>query len=479
MNSVAVSFSVYTLAIMAFGLYSARFSRATSADFFLADRGLGAWVTALSASASAESGWVTLGLVGMGFKTGVGALWIIPGTLVAFLFNWMVVAPRLRRLSAQRGAITLLDVLSDRFHSSPALAIRVLGILIIVTMLTAYVAAQFTAAAKTFEATFSWDYAAGAVAAAAIVLTYTIVGGFRAVAWTDVVQAIFMIGAVAVLPWVLIGHMGGIEVLWSRLEGLQEPTLTDPFAGNLGLAIIGFLSLWLGIPLGYSGQPHLLNRFMAARDDRAARRATFISTTWVMLLFIGAVLLGIAARGWYGSLPDPEKALPLVAVQLLPGVLAGMVIAAVMAAVSSTADSQLLVSASAISHDLYVRIFKRRLTESSRVIIHRITVFFVGIAALFVALTDNRVIFHFVLYAWAGLGSAFGPALILKLLWRGTTGWGVLAGMIVGFTTTILWVEVTTLNQLVYEMVPAFVLAFLCVVLVSLFTGSRKSVPHY
>jgi sodium/proline symporter len=475
MNSVTVSFTVYTLAIMAFGLYSARFSRGTSADFFLADRGLGAWVAALSASASAESGWVTLGLVGMGFKTGVGALWVIPGTLLAFLFNWMVVAPRLRRISAQRGAITLLDVLTDRIHYSAALIIRVLGILIIVIMLTAYVAAQFTAAAKTFEATFSWDYAAGAVAAAAIVLTYTIVGGFRAVAWTDVVQAIFMIGAVVALPWVLIGHMGGIEVLWSSLEALQEPALTDPFAGKLGLAIVGFLSLWLGIPLGYSGQPHLLIRFMAVRDDHAARRATFISTTWVMFLFIGAVLLGIAARGWYGSLPDPEKALPLIAMQFLPGVLAGMVIAAVMAAVSSTADSQLLVSASAISHDLYVNIFKRRLTESSRVLIHRITVFLVGVVALFVALTDNRVIFHFVLYAWAGLGSAFGPALILKLLWKRTTSWGVLAGMIVGFTTTILWVEVAILNQMVYEMVPAFVLAFLSVVVVSLVTDSRES----
>ena len=460
---------------MAFGIYSARFAHHTSSDFFLARRGLGAWVAALSASASAESGWVTLGLVGMGFKTGVGALWIIPGTLLAFLFNWIVIAPRLRRISDRNEAITLLDVLAGSFHGTPAKLIRWLGIVVIVIMLTTYVAAQFTAAAKTFQATFSWGYIPGVIAAAAIVIVYTVVGGFRAVAWTDVVQAAFMIAAMVLLPFMLVVYMGGFEVLWSRLLAIQEPSLVDPLAGKTGLALVGFFTLWLGIPLGYPGQPHVLIRFMATRDARAIKQASFISTAWVFFLFTGAVLLGIAARGWYGDMSDPEKVLPIVAMELLPGVLAGMVIAAVMAAVSSTADSQLLVSASSVSHDLYVRLLNRRPSQMSRMMIHRGTVMLIGFAALLVALSDYRVIFHFVLYAWTGLGSAFGPGLILTLLWKRTTGWGVFSGMVVGAITTILWVEIPALKQLAYEMVPAFFLAFLAVVIVSLLTGSTKS----
>ncbi len=475
MDAIAISFTVYTLAIMGFGVYTARFARRTSADFFLAGRGLGAWVAALSSAASAESGWVTLGLVGMGFKTGVGALWIIPGTVAAFIFNWVVIAPRLRRTSIEKDALTLLDVLANPHRNIAALLIRWFGIIIVFIMLTAYVAAQFTAAAKTFEATFEWDYSFGALIAATIVLIYTVVGGFRAVAWTDVVQAILMVAAVVVLPWVLIVHLGGLGALWTELQALQEPSLTDSLAGNTGLALIGFFTLWLGIPLGYPGQPHVLVRFMAIRDDRAVRRGTVISTVWVFFLFTGAVLLGIAARGLYGSLPDPEKVLPLVAMQFLPGVLAGMMIAAVIAAVSSTADSQLLISASAISHDLYARIFNQHSSEASRVIIHRFTVLLIGLAATIVALSESRVIFHFVLYAWAGLGSAFGPALILTLLWKRTTGWGVLAGMFVGFATTILWVEIPAFKQLAYEMVPAFGLAFIAVIVVSLLTEGRST----
>jgi len=471
--SIAFSFWIYTCVIMAVGYYSARYGRASSTDFFLADRGIGAWVAALSASASAESGWVTLGLVGMAFQTGVAALWIIPGTVLAFLFNWLVIADRLRRLARDQGSITLPDVLAANFTGRRAIVIRVVAMIIILSMLSTYVAAQFTAAGKMFESMLGWPYEGGVIVGALIVMSYTISGGFRAVAWTDVVQALLMIIAMMTLPLVLLVHLGGIDGMWQRLGSLEEATtLTAPFADQIGMALVGFMATWLGIPLGYCGQPHILIRYMAARDTTAIRRGTLISTIWVFLLFAGAVLLGVFARAWYGSLNDPETVLPRVAAELLPGLLAGPMIAAVFAAICSTADSQLLVSASTVSHDLYVRLLGRQPGKQHIVYLNRLAVLLVGLFAMIAALGKVRVIFDFVLYAWAGLGAAFGPALILILLWRRTSATGVIAGMLVGFTTAVLWRM--TLHDYLYELAPAFLLAFVTVWLVSLYRPESR-----
>jgi len=478
MNTTTLSFWGYTLMIMGIGVYSARFGRTGSTDFYLAGRGIGAWVAALSSSASAESGWVTLGLVGMAFQTGIGALWIIPGTVLAFLFNWLVLAERLRRTSLARDAITLPDVLAGNFSGWQASLIRLLAVLIILAMLGTYVAAQFSAAGKMFVAMLGWPYHAGVIAGTLIVVVYTVSGGFRAVAWTDVVQALFMIGAVVVLPAVLLVELGSVHAMWQRLVELDTAgTLTHPLAGKTGMALTGFLAVWLGIPLGYCGQPHILIRFMATRDEKAIRRGALISTVWVFLLFSGAVLLGIFARAYYGVLDDPETVLPRVAAELLPGVFGGMMIAAVLAAICSTADSQLLVSASAVSHDLYVRLLGRRLDDRSVLLLNRLTVLAVGLIAMGVALGQVRVIFEFVLYAWAGLGAAFGPALILVLLWRRTSAAGVIAGMLTGFITAIAWRQ--TLHDRLYELVPAFLLAFIVIVVVSrLWPDTASQLKH-
>lgn len=475
MTATTLSFWIYTLLIMGVGVYSARYGRASSADFFLASRGIGAWVAALSSSASAESGWVTLGLVGMAFQTGIGALWIIPGTLLAFLFNWLVIANRLRRFARQQGAITLPDVLVANFSGKGAIIIRLLAVIIILSMLSAYVAAQFNAAGKMFDSLLNWPYQRGVMAGTAIVLIYTVSGGFRAVAWTDVIQSLFMLGAMLILPLVLLFELGGLESFWQQLNLLDAaPALTDPLANKGGMALVGFLAVWLGIPLGYSGQPHVLVRFMAIQDAAAVRRGTIISSVWIVLLFTGAVLLGVFARAYYGSLEDPETVLPLVAAELLPGFIAGMMIAAVLAAICSTADSQLLVSASAMSHDLYVRLLGRKAEHRIIVPFNRLAVLLIGLTGMFVALGEVRVIFDFVLYAWAGLGAAFGPALILVLLWQRTSATGVIAGMAVGFGTAIIWRE--TLHDYLYELVPAFLLAFFTVWAVSLAFPDKPAV---
>jgi sodium/proline symporter len=458
--------------IMGVGVYSARYGRRNSADFFLASRGIGAWVAALSSSASAESGWVTLGLVGMAFQTGVGALWILPGTVLAFLFNWLVIAHRLRQFARNTDSVTLPDILAARFSGRSAILIRALAVLIIFTMLSAYVAAQFNAAGKMFDSLLNWPYRDGVVAGTAIVLIYTVSGGFRAVAWTDVIQALFMVGAMVVLPLVLLAELGGLEGAWQRLEHMDEAaTLTHPLADKAGMTLVGFLATWLGIPLGYCGQPHVLVRFMATRDAAAIRLGAIISTVWVFLLFSGAVLLGIFARAYYGTLADPETVLPQVANELLPGAIAGVMVAAVLAAICSTADSQLLVSASGISHDLYVRLLGRKPENHRIVFFNRLAVLLVGVIGMVVALGEVRVIFDFVLYAWAGLGAAFGPALILILLWKRTSAAGVISGMLVGFVAAIVWRE--TLHDVLYELVPAFLLAFLTVWCVSLVSPER------
>jgi sodium/proline symporter len=476
-DTITVSFWLYTLSIMGIGIYSARYSRTGSTDFFLANRGIGAWVTALSSSASAESGWVMLGLVGMSFQMGVGALWIIPGTVLAFLFNWLVLADKLRRVAKDRDAITIPDVLAGYFSGRNAVIIRLLAMIIILTMLTSYVAAQFNAAGKMFDAMLDWPYQGGVIAGALIVLSYSISGGFRAVAWTDVIQAFFMVGTVVILPAVLLAELGGLDAVWHRLNSLDEAgALTHPLAGKAGMALVGFLAVWLGIPLGNSGQPHLLVRFMATRDAAAIKRGTIISTTWVFFLFSGAVLLGIFARAYYGILDDPETVLPRVAAELVPGVIGGMMIAAVLAAICSTADSQLLVSASAISHDLYVQLMGRSPDSRTIQLFNRLSVLAVGIVAMVVALGEVRVIFDFVLYAWAGLGAAFGPALILILLWKRTSATGVIAGILVGFITAIVWRQ--TLHDQLYELVPAFILALLAVFLGSLLFPDRKEASN-
>ncbi|MBC8876174.1 MAG: sodium/proline symporter [Planctomycetes bacterium] len=474
MSVVAVSFLIYTLGIAALGIWSVRYSRRSEADFLLADRGLGAWVAALSASASAESGWVTLGLVGIAFKTGVGALWIVPGTVAAFIFNWFVLAPRLQKVSRESNALTIPDVLAAPHRALPAMLIRVAGVLIILSMLTAYVAAQLNAAGKTFQGTFDWDYRTGVLVGATIILVYTIAGGFRAIAWTDVVQSIFMISAVTLVPAVLIAKLGGPGEFWNRLDTMEpNGSLTDPLAGKAGLALVGFLALWLGVPLGNPGQPHMLVRLMAVKDRTAIRRGGFISSCWVLVLFTGAVFLGMAARAYYGELDDPERALPTIATDsnLIPGVVGGMLIAAILAAICSTADSQLLVSASAISHDLPVGILGKRLTVVRKMFVDRAAVVLVGAVATAIALAEARSVFSFVLdYGWAGLGAGFGPPLIVSLLWKRTTGWGVLAGMIVGISTAIIWRQFPDLHAQLYNLVPAFLFSLAATYVVSLCT---------
>ncbi len=483
---VIISFAVYTLAIIAVGLYSARFARRSNEDYFLAGRSLSGWVAALSASASSESGWVTLGLVGWAFTEGVKAYWIIPGCLLGFLFNWFVVAGRMSDRARALDAVTLPDFFAFHFKERLPL-IRTLAVIVILVAMFLYIAAQFAAAGKAFEASFAAvNYHKGVLIGAAIVLIYTITGGFRAVCWTDFLQALLMVGTLVVFPVYLMIGEGGYAFIATQLNAL-DPELLD-FTPDVGaIAFLGFMlgSGALGINFGYPGQPHVLVRFMALRDRREARLAGVVAFVWGLLVYWGAVTIGLMARAmtqagaaWGQQMLDNpdiygELGLVLSAMNMLPGVLSGMVLAAVLAAICSTADSQLVVAASAGANDLYARVINRK-GKGSHILVNRITVLALGVAAVFMVYDKEVRVYEYVLtYGWAILGAAFGPQVILLLFWKRASYAGCFAGMLVGFVLAIVWKQIYDADATgveVYNLPLAFVAALIVNVVVSLFT---------
>jgi len=471
---VAASFIGYSLLIVGIGLYTTRLRKETEDDFVLANRELGSWVSALSASASAESGWVMLGMVGMAFSSGLSTLWIVPGIGIGYIFNWFVIAERLRVHTGQSGAVTLPQFIMSRFGNTTAL--RIIPVLIITAAMLGYVAAQMNAAGKAFEATFSLPYGWGVIVGAVIILAYTVTGGFRAICWTDVVQATFMAVALVGMPLLLLAKLGGWEAIAVRVDAIDANLLTLD-GGNVGMALLGFVIGMLGIGLGYPGQPHILSRFMAAKDSDTIRKGGLIAFGWFILVYLGAIFFGVLARAHFGSLADAEQALPLACTEFLPPILSGFVIAAIVSAICSTADSQLIVVSSAISRDILPLFRKWRDKSDDFTFSQRWDRYvLVGLALISVlfALSENRVIFTFVLYAWSVLGASFGPLVILGLMWKKTNRFGAIAGMITGAVVSVVWKEVDFLKAIVYELVPAFILAFLAIWLVSLATQKKE-----
>lgn len=466
---VAISFIVYSLFIIGIGLYTTRLRKKTGDDFVLANRELGPWASALSASASAESGWVMLGLVGSAFTNGISAMWIAPGIGIGYLFNWFVLAEKLRTETARSNAATLPQFILQKFDINSK-ALRLIPVTIITLAMLGYVAAQMNAAGKAFEATFSLDYTWGVLAGAVIILAYTVTGGFRAICWTDIVQASFMVVALIGMPIIMMIHHGGYESISAQLS-LTNPELLTLSGGNVGFALLGMIIGSLGIGLGYPGQPHVLARFMAAKDKATIKKGGVIAFVWFLLVYVGAIYFGLFARLHFGELVDPEQALPLACNDLLPEVLAGFVIAAIVSAICSTADSQLIVVSSTISRDLIPFIKKKKDTDFSKTLrLDRIVLVILALLSVLFALTENRVIFEFVLYAWSVLGASFGPLIILMLLWKKTTKQGAIAGMVTGALVTVIWKNIDSLKAIVYELVPAFILAFIAIWIVSLIT---------
>jgi sodium/proline symporter len=443
----------YKLVLVAIGLWATRRTRDTD-DFFLGGRRLGAWVAAISASASSSSAWTLVAVSGMAYLWGWPALWLFPATLSGFLINWLWVGPRLMRASRDNGAITLTEFLAGPdAHSGWPRRVVLLASGVVLFSFTFYIAAQFQAAGHAFASAFELEMRTAIIIGAAVVLLYTLLGGFWAVSMTDTLQGLVMALTALVLPVAAVIAAGGPGAVLDALAA-QGPTAGGP--PTAGIAAVGFVCGTLGIGLGYPGQPHVVNRFMALRDPRALRDGQIIALSWAVIIYAGMLTVGLAARALYGGQLADEQVLFEVANRLFAPVVAGIMIAAVLSAIMSTADSQLLVAASSVSHDLPRR--GRGSLAGSRAVVALLSIIAVVVAVLL-----PQTIFARVLFAWTALGAAFGPPLLVRLAGFDVPPAALFAAMATGFLGTVCfyWLP-NTPGDWLERLVPFFVSLAIC-----------------
>ncbi len=470
-NPYAVAaFVGYLAVILAIGVLSARFSSAGVAEFFVGGRRMHRLVVALSAVVSGRSAWLLLGVTGMAYSIGAGAVWAVTGYITVEVFLFIFYARRLRHFSAAHDCVTLPDFYAARFGDRDG-RLRAVAIVIILIFMVGYVSAQFVGGGKAFAASFGLHPTFGVLLTALIVLAYTALGGFLAVSLTDTVQAVFMIVALVVVPVIAILDRGGLLMVVDELRAF-DPATIEPFALSVGV-IMGFLAIGLGSP----GNPHIIVRYMSIADPDQLRASAVVGTIWNVVMAWGALFIGLAGRVYFpdvAMLPaaDTEQLYPLLAAQHLHPVAFGIVVASIFAAIMSTADSQLLVATSSVVRDFYEKILHRgeEIPQKRLVLYSRIVVVLLVTAALVVGLLAEALVFWLVLFAWAGLGASFGPTSILALYWRGTTRAGVIAGLLTGTAITFAWELTPWLSSRLYELIPAFLGGLLATLIVSRLT---------
>jgi len=471
MTITGIVFIVYLSILISVGIVTYRYNK-TQEDYLLAGRKLGPWVVAFSERASGESAWLLMALPGAAIAIGMGEIWTVIGIISGIILSWFIIADRLRRETAKYDALTIPQYLHRKYNDKSNI-IRLFSSFIIAFFFAFYVSAQFHASGKIINSIFGLNEIIGISIGALIIILYTLMGGFFAVAWTDLIQGIIMICTLVLLP--IVGFIelqdAGISITQSVVNASNnQASLTMGLTGWTAVSlVIGGLS-W---GVGYLGQPHLIIRYMSIRDANEIKTARKIATAWAIPGVTGAFLIGIVALAMFGEsfFPDVEQAMPYLAMHLLPGWVAGILISGAVAAMMSTADSQLLVSTSAITVDFYDRFLKRKLDDRKMVRLSRFVTIGFGVFAYVIAIISQlsgKTIFSVVSYAWAGLGSSFGPALILTLWWKRTTRKGVIAGILTGAISTIIWANISVLQTAVTERLVSFVFAFIAVVVVSL-----------
>jgi sodium/proline symporter len=473
---VGATFIIYICLMMFIGYLAWRRTKNLS-DYILGGRRLGSWVTAMSASASDMSGWLLLGLPGYAYAAGMEAGWIALGLLVGTYFNWRLVAARLRHYSVIAGdSQTLPEFFENRFHDETRL-LRTVSAIFILLFFLFYTSSGLVAGGKLFNAVFDLPYHWAVTAGALVIVIYTFFGGFLAVSWTDLFQGLLMALALLIVPLIAIPGLGGWGGTFSSVSETNPAllnALTNVKNEPLGLLAIISLMAW---GLGYFGQPHILARFKAIRSVTEIPAARRIAVSWVSITLICAVLVGLVGIG-YLEQPlqgaDTEKVFILLVDALFHPVVAGLCLAAILAAIMSTADSQLLVSAAALTSDLYKPFFRRAASEQELIWTGRVAVLVIAMIGLVLAWDPERKILDLVAYAWAGFGAAFGPTLILSLYWRRMNRYGALAGIIVGGLTVVIWKQLSGGLFDIYEIVPGFIFSMLSIVVISLLTHTPE-----
>ncbi|MFV0624510.1 sodium/proline symporter PutP [Sphingomonas sp. ac-8] len=457
----AVSLGGYFVLMLAIGLYAWRKSTSNVSEFMLGGRQLSPAVAALSAGASDMSGWMLMGLPGAIYLAGYSAAWIAVGLLAGAWANYLLVAPRLRVYTEAVGdAVTIPDYLEKRFDDGSR-RLRVLASLVIVIFFTLYTSAGLVAGGKLFEASFGLDYTAGLVLTAAVVLAYTLFGGFLAVSLTDFVQGCIMFAALVLVPIVTIATLGG----WSETQATVGATSPDYLSWFSGVTALGLVSS-LAWGLGYFGQPHIIVRFMAVRSVRDMPTTRRIGMSWMLVTVIGSVLCGVAGLAYVTRtglpLEDPETIFIALSQTLFHPYVAGFLLAAILAAIMSTISSQLLVSSSSLTEDFYKTFFRRDASQRELVLVGRLATLAVALVSMGLAMDRSSSILSLVSNAWAGFGAAFGPVILLSLHWRRMTAEAALAGIVVGAATVLIWLYAPFAiggeapSSVLYEMVPGF-----------------------
>ncbi|MBN2077549.1 MAG: sodium/proline symporter PutP [Spirochaetes bacterium] len=460
---VLITFTLYLLVLIAVGLYFYR--RASRVDdYFLGGRKLGGWVTAISAQASDMSGWLLMGLPGAVYLGGPSAAWIAAGLFAGTLCNWSLVARRLRVYTQKTDALTLSIFFEARFQDPTGL-LRTLTALITLVFFTIYISSGLVASGKLFESVFSINYTWAVTAGVSVIVVYTFLGGFLAVSWTDLIQGSIMVFAIVAVPLFAFGDAGGFIGISGAMANAKVSGGIMPEGGMPLLAVISSAA-W---GLGYFGQPHILARFMGIESPAGIPRARRIALTWVFVSLLGAVAVGFVAMPLFPGLSggEEEKVFIHLVERLFNPWIAGVLLSAILAAVMSTIDSQLLVCSSNITEDLYLKAIRKNASDREQMRIGRISVIVISLVAYLFALNPDATVLGVVAYAWGGFGAAFGPVVLFALFSRRTTWRAALAGMVAGTVVLVLW-NYLGLGVYCYELAPGFVANAIAIFLVNL-----------
>ncbi len=467
---------LYVIVLICIGFFSGKESNSIE-GYYAAGKKLRYWIISFSTNATGESSWLLLGLTGMGYAIGVHAFWVVIGEALGVAVCWIYLARPFKVYTNKFNSITVPDYLEDRFEDKKHI-LRIISAIILVTMVTSYVAAQLTASGKAFKSFLEIDFLTGTVIGLIIVLFYTVVGGLKAVARADFFHGILMLSGLILLPIVALVHVGGFGKMMTSLSSLDPNMLKLWGAGGFGLSgIIGAVG-FMGIGLAFLCSPQISVRFIAAKNQTEIIRGKYVAILFILFADIGAVLAGMAGRVLYPNLLDQETILPVLSSELLPSFLTGIFIAIVLAAIISTVDSLLILLSSSVIRDVYQKVFKPNADHKKIVLYGKIMTVIIGLVAFLFALSENRLIFWFVLFAWAGIGSAFCPVIILSLFWKKITLPGAIAGMISGFLISVTWVLGFKESTGLYEMVPGFIGSFITSYIVSIFTKPPESASN-
>lgn len=493
---IMITMIAYMAIVIIIGIAFAKKANKNTDSYFLGGRTLGPWVTAMSAEASDMSGWLLMGLPGVAYWCGIAdAAWTAIGLALGTYVNWLITSKRLRRYSEKANAITLPEFFSNRFHEKSKIIMTVAALFILI-FFTVYAASCLVTCGKLFSTLFGFDYVPMMIVGAVFVLIYTIIGGFLAESASDFMQAIVMVIALIVIVVTGTVAAGGLDAVVDNAKsipgffeffgianpvtdanGVQQSLNGQPLFGEAGT--YGLLSVvsCLAWGLGYFGMPQVLLRFMAIRSEKELKSSRRIATVWCLISLVIAVFIGVIGRALYPTAlttsSEAENVFILLATNLLPAVLAGLVMAGILAATISSSDSYLLIAASAFSKNIFQGLIHKKASDKQVLVISRITLLAITGVAIIIALDENSVIFNIVSFAWAGFGATFGPLMLMSLFWKRINRWGAIAGMIGGGVMVFVWnLAIRPLGGIwdVYELLPAFIFSCICIVVVSLLT---------